>query len=119
MHKWVVATACPGPYLASKFKYIEQEVNKILGSTTTKTTKTTKKAYTGKFPTKTIKKGSKGLNVEYWQKFLVWAGYDIKVDRDFGPATEKATIKLQTKYKLEPDGVVGPLTITKAKIIKK
>ena len=117
MHKWVVATACPGPYLASKFKYIEREVNKLLESTTTTTA--VKKAYTGKFPTKTIKRGSKGLNVEHWQKFLVWAGYDVKIDRDFGPDTEKATIKFQTKHKLEADGIVGPLTIAKAKTIKK
>lgn len=31
MHKWYANTACPGPYLASKFSYIEQEVNKRLG----------------------------------------------------------------------------------------
>lgn len=30
MHKWVVATACPGAYLASKFQYIADEVNKLL-----------------------------------------------------------------------------------------
>lgn len=30
MHKWYKATACPGPYLASKFEYIADEVNKIL-----------------------------------------------------------------------------------------
>lgn len=36
MHKWYAATACPGPYLGSKFPYIAAEVNKILnGSTTT------------------------------------------------------------------------------------
>ena len=28
MHKWYQATACPGPYLASKFSYIAEEVNK-------------------------------------------------------------------------------------------
>lgn len=31
MHRWYQQTACPGPYLAGKFKYIAQEVNKILG----------------------------------------------------------------------------------------
>lgn len=31
MHRWYASTACPGPYLAGKFKYIAQEVNKILG----------------------------------------------------------------------------------------
>lgn len=30
MHKWFAATACPGPYLESKFPYIAQEVNKRL-----------------------------------------------------------------------------------------
>ena len=36
MHKWYAATACPGPYLGSKFSYIAAEVNKRLnGSTTT------------------------------------------------------------------------------------
>ena len=31
MHKWFQATACPGPYLESKFPYIADEVNKRLG----------------------------------------------------------------------------------------
>lgn len=30
MHKWFTATACPGPYLESKFPYIADEVNKRL-----------------------------------------------------------------------------------------
>ncbi|MDU2648307.1 N-acetylmuramoyl-L-alanine amidase [Anaerococcus vaginalis] len=30
MHKWYAQTSCPGPYLASKFTYIAQEVNKRL-----------------------------------------------------------------------------------------
>lgn len=30
MHKWFAATACPGPYLESKFPYIAGEVNKRL-----------------------------------------------------------------------------------------
>lgn len=34
MHKYFVATACPGPYLSSKFKYIADEVNKILSAKT-------------------------------------------------------------------------------------
>ncbi|MCD7947010.1 MAG: N-acetylmuramoyl-L-alanine amidase [Oscillospiraceae bacterium] len=35
MHKWFAATACPGPYLESRFSYIASEVNKRLGNTTT------------------------------------------------------------------------------------
>lgn len=32
MHKWFASTACPGPYLESKFQYIADEVNKRLGA---------------------------------------------------------------------------------------
>lgn len=32
MHRYFMATACPGDYLASKFSYIANEVNKQLGS---------------------------------------------------------------------------------------
>lgn len=35
MHKWYAATACPGPYLGSKFPYIAAEVNKRLNVSTT------------------------------------------------------------------------------------
>jgi hypothetical protein len=31
MHNWFAYTACPGPYLSSKFPYIAKEVNKRLG----------------------------------------------------------------------------------------
>ncbi|MEM0531619.1 N-acetylmuramoyl-L-alanine amidase [Zongyangia sp. HA2173] len=31
MHKWFAATACPGPYLESKFPYIAEQVNQRLG----------------------------------------------------------------------------------------
>lgn len=40
MHCWYAATACPGPYLKSKFPYIEKEVNKRLKKKT-KTVKAT------------------------------------------------------------------------------
>ena len=33
MHCWFAPTACPGPYLKSKFLYIANEVNKRLGAT--------------------------------------------------------------------------------------
>ena len=38
MHKYFTATACPGPYLASKFKYIAEQVNKQLNSKPSKAT---------------------------------------------------------------------------------
>ena len=34
MHCWFAATACPGPYLKTKFPYIAQEVNKRLNGST-------------------------------------------------------------------------------------
>lgn len=34
MHKWYASTACPGPYLSSKFEYIAAEVNKLLNGST-------------------------------------------------------------------------------------
>ena len=33
MHKWFAATACPGPYLESKFPYIAEQVNARLDAT--------------------------------------------------------------------------------------
>lgn len=33
MHCWVSSTACPGPYMKTKFKYIADQVNKILDGT--------------------------------------------------------------------------------------
>ena len=38
MHKYFAATACPGPYLESKFPYIAAEVNKRLGVSSGSTT---------------------------------------------------------------------------------
>lgn len=37
MHKWFAATACPGPYLESKFPYIAEQVNARLGATVSPT----------------------------------------------------------------------------------
>lgn len=42
MHKWFYATACPGPYLESKFPWIAEEINKRLGVVEQKPVVTTK-----------------------------------------------------------------------------
>lgn len=78
--------------------------------------------YTGAFPTKTIKKGSKGTNVTRWQNFLKWMGYSLKADSVFGSTTKEKTIACQKKLGFEGkdlDGIVGPKTIAKAKAYKK
>lgn len=59
----------------------------------------------------TIKRGSKGADVETWQKFLKKEGYlKSKVDGDFGKDTEAGTKKFQKKKKLVVDGIVGAKT---------
>lgn len=57
-----------------------------------------------------LRMGSKGAKVRELQAILVRAGFPVKVDGDFGPSTKDAVIAFQKKYKLEADGVVGPLT---------
>lgn len=66
-HKWYASTACPGPYLYSKFGYIADEVNKILSKNTTSTKQTTKttsnKTTTTKFKEYKVKVTANALNV--------------------------------------------------------
>ena len=74
--------------------------------------------YTGKLPTKTVKRGSKGTNVKRVQRFLNWcieAG--LKVDGSCGKNTVKAIKKYQKRYKLKVDGVFGSQSRAKAKKI--
>lgn len=59
----------------------------------------------------TLKKGSKGKDVEAVQKVLKkWGYYTGKIDGNFGPATREAVIRFQKKNKLKADGVVGSAT---------
>lgn len=79
------------------------------------------KAYSGKMPTKTIRKGSKGENVKKWQSFINWYyGREVlKVDGGFGSATESYTRAFQSANGLKVDGVVGKKSRTKAKAVRK
>jgi N-acetyl-anhydromuramyl-L-alanine amidase AmpD len=64
----------------------------------------------------TIKKGSKGIIVEYWQEFLKNLQlYTYKVDGDFGNLTHNSTIEFQRTNGLVADGIVGKRTWDKAK----
>ncbi len=61
----------------------------------------------------TIRKGCKGDDVTYIQTILKNLGYDLGkygVDGDFGSATFAAVQQFQKDNRLNPDGVVGPLT---------
>ena len=74
--------------------------------------------YTGTLPNGTVKKGSKGSDVKAVQNFLNWCiNAKLSVDGDFGNATDKATRKYQTQYKLKVDGVFGAQSKKKAQEI--
>lgn len=74
--------------------------------------------YTGTLPNGTVKKGSKGSDVKSVQNFLNWCiNAKLSVDGDFGNATDKATRKYQTQYKLKVDGVFGAQSKKKAQEI--
>ena len=63
----------------------------------------------------TLRKGSKGLIVSYWQEFLKNLElYNYKVDEDFGNITHTATVKFQSIHGLVADGIVGNKTWEKA-----
>ena len=76
------------------------------------------KPYTGKLPSKKVRKGSKGTNVKYVQTFLNWCiGAKLKVDGKCGTNTTAAIKKYQKKYGLKVDGIFGPQSLKKAKAI--
>lgn len=82
--------------------------------------------YTGTFPTLPsdgyLKVGKKGKNVEYLQKFLIWAGYSVGsagADGKFGSKTEQAVIDFQTDCGLVPDGLFGKKSLAAAKAYTK
>lgn len=60
-----------------------------------------------------LRLGSIGPGVRDVQGLLVHAGYSLKVDGDFGPATRDAVKEFQRSVGLTPDGIVGPKTQAK------
>lgn len=58
----------------------------------------------------TLKRGSKGRQVKELQAYLIGYGYTLRMDEDYGPATEKAVRSFQAKQGIEIDGIVGPET---------
>lgn len=106
MHKWFMATACPGPYLENKFQYIADEINKRLsGYTPTPTPKPTTTKYPISGYMELCQYGDIGKYVKILQSIL-----GIEVDGSFGPATLEAVKNFQRKNNLEIDGSVGPAT---------
>ena len=65
-----------------------------------------------------LKQGMSGSDVKQWQQFLNTRGFDVPTNGKFGPATQRATIIFQKKWKLRGDGIVGVKTLTKAQELK-
>lgn len=108
--------------LKSGYKFIGSSTTPTPTPSTPTTTITKYATYSGAFPTKTIKKGSKGTNVTRWQNYLKWMGYDLKADGKFGGITRTKTIAAQKKLGFTGkavDGIVGKNTIARAKAYKK
>lgn len=58
-----------------------------------------------------VRKGGRGPEVETLQKLLnVKLGNVLKIDGDFGPATEAVVKRFQLENKMLPDGIVGRYT---------
>lgn len=58
-----------------------------------------------------LKRGSKGLEVERWQQFVLGQGFDPKgVDGKFGKGTEAATLAFQKANALPQTGIVDNAT---------
>jgi peptidoglycan hydrolase-like protein with peptidoglycan-binding domain len=61
-----------------------------------------------------IQSGSRGGAVKAWQRVLIDSGQkEVVVDGFFGPETVTATKFWQSQRKLNPDGQVGPDTVSK------
>lgn len=58
-----------------------------------------------------LRLGSRGARVRELQHLLTRAGYPLKVDGDYGPATHDAIREFQQFGGLEVDGVAGPQTM--------
>lgn len=68
----------------------------------------------------TLKKGSKGKEVQNLQKDLNYTcGFNLVVDGDFGVNTEKALRTFQSKNKLTADCIYGPKSEAKMKTLLK
>ena len=118
MHKWYASTACPGPYLGSKFAYIAEEVNRRLGGEppSEKAEEERKNEEVCAVNVNVLSKGSKGASVKALQILLIGNGFSCGsygADGSFGAATDSAVRKFQKTNGLVVDGIVGSATWSK------
>ena len=107
MHRYFQATLCPGPYLAGKFTYIADEVNRRLKTEKQATKFLPERGY--------FKLGDKHKNVGKIAKFMrkVFPSYTSEkaLGNTYGPYLQGAVKEFQKRTSLEPDGFFGPLTL--------
>lgn len=109
MHSYFAATACPGPYLKSKFAYIAEEVNRRLVG---KAPEAPEKKGDYTMEMRNLKNGNTGEDVRALQILLNGRGYNCgTADGIFGSKTDSAVRKYQKAKKLSVDGIVGPATM--------
>ena len=132
MHKWFMATECPGPYLENKFPYIASEINKRLNGSTPEPTPTPSgNAWTGGYPSLPSRgyyqKGdgystyvNKKPDIKLIQEFLNWAiGSNLVVDGEYGDKTFDSVKKFQNKVGIYCDGLYGKDTKAAAQAFRK
>ena len=111
LHKWFMATLCPGPYLEQRMPEIASRINAALGAAPTPAPTPAPQAdrYDIKAHMQLCQYGDTGLQVKIWQTII-----GVDPDESFGPKTWDATVEWQRKHGLDADGSVGPLTWQKA-----
>lgn len=107
-HRDGYATACPGTALYNLVKSGQLEPHNA--AVTRPASASARKPYPGR----PLKDGSRGADVQTWQAKLKALGYNVAADGIYGPLTEAATKRFQTRNGLAVDGVVGPATWTRA-----
>lgn len=107
-HSEFKATSCPGDEIRNFISSLSGGV----ASPSSQTPKPPSPAPTPAIPAfpGTTRRGSKGEAVRQGQARLKSRGWNISVDGDFGPATEKIVKQFQKEKNLTADGVLGPLT---------
>lgn len=121
VHRWFMATSCPGPYLLSKHGYIADSVNALLGiepagqqdqEHVPEPVQEERSVTDMEMPV--LGRGDEGKAVESLQHLLQGNGYSLTycggADGIFGEGTEYAVEGYQRANGLDVDGVVGRQT---------
>lgn len=109
VHRWFVATACPGNYVYNLHSQIASDVNKLLGSSSESSE--SKEECDVNLPL--LKKGDEGHSVIALQTLLIGYGYNcggFGADGIFGDGTDVSVKSFQKHIGVVQDGLVGPKT---------